>query len=251
MGTCTGGTVVYPVTSPAPARDRIACMDHPASVRTHRVYDAVTRALNLIIALVALVVLSPVLLVVAAIVLTTLGRPVIFTQHRPGMNGRPIAVHKFRTMRAADPALSAVDQVASDAARLTRVGRMLRAASLDELPQLYDVLVGSMNLVGPRPLLTEYLGLYSPHHARRHEVRPGITGWSQVNGRNEASWDDRLDMDVWYVDNRSLALDARILWRTIAVALSGKGVSAEGVATAVPYSGSAGHDTPSEPEDER
>jgi lipopolysaccharide/colanic/teichoic acid biosynthesis glycosyltransferase len=203
----------------------------------HRAYDAAARALSLIAALAAVIVLSPVLLAAALAVLVTMGRPVLFTQARPGRGGRPITVHKFRTMRVAADAASDVHAVATDADRLTGLGRFLRATSIDELPQLFDVLRGDMNLVGPRPLLTEYLDRYPARHARRHEVRPGITGWAQVNGRNTVSWDDKLDMDVWYVNNRSLALDLRILWRTIAVALSRQGVSAADAATMRPYEG--------------
>lgn len=204
---------------------------------SHRAYDAAARALSLFCALVIIVILSPVLAITALAVRITLGSPVFFTQKRPGLEGRLFTVHKFRTMRMAERPLSSLDAVATDAGRLTGLGRFLRATSLDELPQLFDVVSGHMNLVGPRPLLPEYLTRYSPYHARRHEVRPGMTGWAQVNGRNQASWDDRFDMDVWYVDNRSLRLDLRILLRTVRVALSREGVTAEGSETASPYEG--------------
>ena len=207
------------------------------SPTSHRAYDAAARALSLFCALVIIVILSPVLAIMALAVRITLGSPVFFTQKRPGLEGRLFTVHKFRTMRMAERPLSSLDAVATDAGRLTGLGRFLRATSLDELPQLFDVVSGHMNLVGPRPLLPEYLTRYSPYHARRHEVRPGMTGWAQVNGRNQASWDDRFDMDVWYVDNRSLRLDLRILLRTVRVALSREGVTAEGSETASPYEG--------------
>jgi len=145
-------------------------------------------------------------------------------------------------MREAVSTLTALDAVATDAERLTSLGRLLRSTSIDELPQLFNVIKGDMNLVGPRPLLTEYLPLYSAHQARRHEVRPGMTGWAQVNGRNETSWTERFDMDVWYVDNRSLMLDARILLKTVGVALSRRGVSTNGTSSAVPFGGGTGSD---------
>ena len=209
---------------------------------SHRAYDAAARALSFICALVAIIVLSPLLVIVALAVRVTLGRPVFFTQERPGLAERLFTVHKFRTMRMAARPLSSLDAVATDANRMTRLGRLLRATSLDELPQLFDVVRGDMNLVGPRPLLSEYLGRYSAYQARRHEVRPGMTGWAQVNGRNRAPWDDRFNMDVWYVDHRSVWLDLKILVRTIWVALSRQGVSAEGSETALPYEGNGRQD---------
>ena len=157
-----------------------------------------------------------------------LGSPAFFRQVRPGMHGQPFEMVKFRTMtdaRGPDGALL------PDADRLTPFGRFLRASSLDELPELWNVLKGEMSLVGPRPLLMEYLPLYSPQQARRHEVRPGITGWAQVNGRNAISWDDKFKLDVWYVDHRSLWLDLRILWMTVRKVLVRDGISAEGQAT--------------------
>ncbi len=144
--------------------------------------------------------------VVAGAIALTMGRPVFFRQERAGLRGRPFRLVKFRTMRPGEGA---------DVARTTRLGRFLRATSLDELPQLFHVLAGTMSLVGPRPLPTRYLPRYSPEQARRHEVRPGITGWAQVNGRNALTWKEKFDLDVWYVDHRSLALDVRILWRTL------------------------------------
>ena len=164
-----------------------------------------------------------------------LGSPAFFRQVRPGMHGQPFEMVKFRTMtdaRGADGALL------PDADRLTPFGRFLRASSLDELPELWNVLKGEMSLVGPRPLLMEYLPLYSPQQARRHEVRPGITGWAQVNGRNALSWDDKFKLDVWYVDHRSLWLDVKILWLTVKKVLVREGISAAGEATMSKFTGS-------------
>lgn len=190
------------------------------------------RGLDLVLASAGLVVLSPVLLAVAGGVVAAMGRPVFFRQDRPGRHGRPFTLVKFRTMarqRPGDPA--------DDASRLTRFGRWLRASSLDELPELWHVVRGEMSLVGPRPLLMEYLPLYSPDQARRHEVRPGITGWAQVNGRNALSWPERLALDAWYVDHLSLALDLRILWRTVTQVLARRGISQAGHATMEPFRG--------------
>ena len=177
---------------------------------------AAKRAMDLVLAILGLVLLSPLLLVLAALVRVKLGSPVFFVQERPGLHGRLFRIIKFRTM-----VLGASD----DEARLTRFGRMLRAASLDELPELINVVKGEMSLVGPRPLLAKYLPLYSPFQARRHEVRPGITGWAQVNGRNEVSWVERFEMDVWYVDNASVWLDAKILVLTLAKVVRRSGIS--------------------------
>jgi lipopolysaccharide/colanic/teichoic acid biosynthesis glycosyltransferase len=163
-----------------------------------------------------------------------LGSPVFFCQMRPGLHGRPFRMIKFRTMtdaRASD------GRLLPDADRLTAFGRFLRASSLDELPELWNVLKGDMSLVGPRPLLVEYLPLYSRVQARRHDVRPGITGWAQVNGRNALSWDRKLELDVWYVDNRSLWLDLRILWLTLRKVLARDGISAPGEATMPRFTG--------------
>ncbi len=202
--------------------------------RSHRVYDAVKRVGDVIVAALLLVILSPLLLVVAILVRAKLGPPVLFKQLRPGRNAKVFALYKFRTMTTACGP-SDVDAVASDAQRLTPLGRFLRASSIDELPELWNVLLGQMSIVGPRPLLREYLDRYTPEQARRHEVRPGITGWAQVNGRNAVLWADRFAMDVWYVDNRSLTVDLRILWRTAAAVLKHEGVSADGHATMEPF----------------
>lgn len=201
--------------------------------RSHRVYDAVKRAADIMAAALLLVIAAPVLAAVAILVRVKLGAPVLFRQDRPGKDGRIFTLYKFRTM-APSPSEGA-EAVASDAARLTSFGRVLRASSLDELPELYNVLKGDMSLVGPRPLLVEYLGRYTPEQARRHEVRPGLTGWAQVNGRNALDWETRFQMDVWYVDHRSLRLDAVILWRTLATVVSRTGVTAEGHATMEPF----------------
>ena len=198
--------------------------------------DARKRAIDVVGAAVALVVLSPLLAVVAVGVRVRMGSPVLFRQERPGRGGRPFVMTKFRTMtdrRASDGALL------PDADRLTRFGRFLRRTSIDELPELLNVVRGDMSLVGPRPLLVEYLPLYSPEQARRHEVRPGITGWAQVNGRNAVTWDEKFALDVWYVDHRSTRLDLEILGKTIAQVFSGDGVSAPGHATMEPFRGSA------------
>ena len=164
----------------------------------------------------------PLLLVVALAVRVALGAPVFFTQERAGLHGRPFRLIKFRSMRPGP---------GTDAERLTRFGRFLRASSLDELPELLLVLRGALSLVGPRPLPTMYLPRYSPEQARRHEVRPGITGWAQVNGRNSLSWAERFALDVWYVDHRSLALDVKILLLTVRTVLRHEGISASGEAT--------------------
>ncbi|MCA3237635.1 MAG: sugar transferase [Curvibacter sp.] len=192
------------------------------------------RLVDVFVAGAALLVLALPLLLLWALVRRKLGSPVLFRQVRPGMHGRPFMMVKFRTMtdeRGAD------GNLLPDARRLTSFGRFLRATSLDELPELWNVLCGEMSLVGPRPLLMEYLPLYSPEQARRHEVRPGITGWAQVNGRNALSWEERFKLDVWYVDHRSLWLDIRILWLTVRKVLLREGISAQGEATMPRFTG--------------
>ncbi len=199
--------------------------------RSHLVHDAVKRALDLIGALVLLVALAPVLALTALLVHATLGSPVLFRQQRPGLGGVPFTLYKFRTMR--ETAIRDVEAVASDAERLTPIGRAIRASSLDELPELWNILRGDMSFVGPRPLLMEYLGRYNEVQARRHEVRPGLTGWAQVHGRNDLEWDRRLALDVWYVENRSPLLDLKILLMTFGTVL--KGLAAEGTTAAAPF----------------
>jgi len=186
------------------------------------------RLFDVIASAVLLIVLSPLMLVIAALVWVNLGTPVIFKQVRPGLHGRPFTLYKFRTMT---DARDENGRLLPDEQRLTKFGRFLRSTSLDELPELFNVLKGDMSLVGPRPLLMEYLPLYTPEQARRHEVRPGITGWAQVNGRNAISWEEKFKYDVWYVDNWSLWLDLKILFMTIVAVLRRNGISAEGHAT--------------------
>ena len=193
------------------------------------------RAFDIAGSLVLLVALSPLIALVAAIVRLSLGKPVLFRQVRPGKDGRPFVLLKFRTMRAAT---GEAGRPQGDADRLTGLGRFLRSLSLDELPELWNMLRGDMSLVGPRPLLTDYLPLYSPEQARRLEVRPGITGWAQVNGRNALTWDERFRLDVWYVDHVSLLLDLRILIRTLLTVLRREGISHPGSATMEPFRGS-------------
>jgi len=192
------------------------------------------RLIDVVVAGAALLLLSPLLLVTALLVRLKLGSPVLFTQVRPGLHGRPFRMIKFRSMT---DARDAAGNLLPDAQRLPPFGRFLRASSLDELPELWNVLKGDMSLVGPRPLLMEYLPLYTPEQARRHEVRPGITGWAQVNGRNAIAWDDKFRLDVWYVDHRSLLLDLRIVTLTIAHVLRPRGISAPNSATAEKFTG--------------
>ena len=194
------------------------------------------RVFDLVVATVALVVLCPVMLVVALLVAAKLGRPILFRQPRPGLGGKPFEMLKFRSMLDAHDARG---DPLPDHRRLTRFGRLLRSTSLDELPGLLSVVRGDMSLVGPRPLLMQYLPLYSAEQARRHLVRPGLTGWAQVNGRNTLSWDAKFAYDIWYVDHQSLALDLRILWMTVRKVLMRDGISAEGEATMHPFTGSA------------
>jgi sugar transferase EpsL len=197
--------------------------------------DAASRALDLMVAVLVLAVTWPVLAVVALAVRATMGSPVLFRQQRAGRHGRTFELVKFRTMRTAEPGDDGPD---TDEARLTRLGKLLRATSLDELPSLVNVVRGEMSLVGPRPLPVRYLPRYSFTHARRHEVRPGITGWAQTNGRNALTWDDQLDMDVWYVDNKSPRLDVRIMVATVTSVLRRDGISHEGHATRPEFPGS-------------
>lgn len=192
------------------------------------------RVLDILGAGIGLLLLSPVLLVVSLLILRQMGRPVFFRQIRPGLHGRPFGMVKFRTMR---DALDAEGNPLPDSERLTPLGRFLRSSSLDELPELWNVLRGEMSLVGPRPLLMEYLPLYSPFQTRRHEVRPGVTGWAQVNGRNAITWDEKFALDVWYVDNQSLWLDLRIIGLTIRKVLTREGISAAGEATMPKFEG--------------
>lgn len=198
-------------------------------------YDGAKRALDVVAAGSALLVLSPVLAGVGIAVAVNLGRPVLFRQLRPGRDGVTFELAKFRSMRNPDPSLGLV----SDEQRLTAFGKALRATSLDELPSLWNVVKGDMSIVGPRPLLVAYLDRYTPEQTRRHEVRPGITGLAQARGRNDLSWEDRFALDVQYVEQRSFALDARILLETVVGVLRRDGVSAEGHVTMPEFRGRA------------
>ncbi|WP_270888472.1 sugar transferase [Pedococcus sp. 5OH_020] len=202
--------------------------------------DRSQRVLDLAIALPAAVLSLPVQALLAVLVRWRLGRPVLFRQTRPGLHGEPFQLLKFRTMRPLDPQGSA----ATDAARLTEFGRLLRSSSLDELPSLWNVVRGEMSLVGPRPLLMQYLDRYSPEQARRHEVRPGLTGLAQVSGRNSLSWEEKFRLDVQYVDTRSTLLDLRILARTVLQVLTRAGISMEGHVTAPEFLGSLSDEDP-------
>lgn len=195
---------------------------------------ALKRLLDCLVSGVALVLLAPVLLWVAGLIFWRMGSPVLFSQERPGLKGRPFRVYKFRTM---SDARDAQGQCLPDAQRLTALGSLLRRLSVDELPQLFNVLKGDMSLVGPRPLLMAYLPLYNATQARRHDVRPGITGWAQVKGRNAISWEEKFALDVWYVDHASLWLDVRILWMTVHKVLLRDGISAKGEATMPKFEG--------------
>lgn len=194
----------------------------------------IKRIFDLSVASAAMLILSPVMLIVAVLVAIKLGRPVLFQQMRPGLYGRPFRMLKFRSMT---DQRDQNGEVLTDAARLTRFGKLLRSTSLDELPNLWNVVTGNMSLVGPRPLLIEYLPLYSKEQARRHDVRPGLTGWAQVNGRNALSWEDKFNLDVWYVDNRSFWLDCRILLMTVGKVVRRDGISMDGAATTEKFKG--------------
>ena len=194
----------------------------------------IKRLLDVGAALVLLLLLAMPLVLLALVIRFRLGSPVLFRQRRPGLNGQPFEMVKFRTMT---DARSPDGVLLPDAQRLTPLGRWLRATSLDELPELWNVLKGDMSLVGPRPLLMDYLPLYTPEQARRHECRPGITGWAQVNGRNAVDWVQRFELDVWYVDHQSLALDLRILWLTLRKVWQREGISADGEATMAKFKG--------------
>jgi len=195
----------------------------------------VKRVLDITASIFALVLLSPIILLITLLIRCRLGSPVLFRQTRPGLNGKPFEMIKFRTMR---DAFDENGKPLPDSERITPFGRFLRSTSLDELPELWNVLKGDMSLVGPRPLLMEYLPLYSKEQYRRHEVRPGVTGWAQVNGRNALSWDEKFKLDVWYVENHSFWLDIKILLLTVKKVLVRDGISAEGQATMERFRGS-------------
>lgn len=194
------------------------------------------RTFDLVLACLILLVLAVPLLVLVCLVRSRLGSPVFFKQVRPGLKGQPFEMVKFRTMT---DACGPDGTLLPDALRLTNFGKFLRATSLDELPELWNVIKGEMSLVGPRPLLMQYLPLYTTQQARRHDVKPGITGWAQVNGRNAIGWEEKFELDVWYVDHQSLALDIKILWLTAKKVFLREGISAAGEATMPAFTGSA------------
>ena len=192
------------------------------------------RWIELCIAFFVVVLLLPVMAAATIVLFFRLGSPILFCQTRPGLHGKFFMLRKFRTMRT--PRTSE-DLLSTDSVRLTHLGRFLRSTSLDELPTLWNVLRGDMSLVGPRPLLPEYLPLYTAHQMRRHEVKPGITGWAQVNGRNAISWEEKFELDVWYVDHRSFFLDLKILWMTVWQVVARRHIAADGHATMPPFRG--------------
>ena len=193
------------------------------------------RLFDFAVALIGLICIWPLLLIVTVLIYINLGSPVVFKQQRPGLHGKPFCIYKFRTMT---DEWDASGKLLPDDVRLTSFGKLLRKLSIDELPQLLNVLKGELSLVGPRPLLMEYLPLYSPRQARRHEVVPGITGWAQVNGRNAISWEEKFELDVWYVDHQSFWLDMKILWMTAVKVMKREGVSQKGHVTMEEFKGS-------------
>lgn len=203
-------------------------------VDTSKRIPVIKRMMDIFLSLLALVVLSPILLIISVIILAVQGKPIFFKQLRPGYKGVPFFVFKFRTMRLAKPG---EDSVEKDAQRLTSLGKFLRSTSLDELPELWNIMRGEMSIVGPRPLLMQYLPLYSAEQMRRHDVLPGLTGWAQVNGRNTLSWEEKFALDVWYVDHWSFWLDIRIIWMTFWKTIRREGISKAGEATTVEWKG--------------
>jgi sugar transferase EpsL len=196
------------------------------------------RALDLVITIPGIIVFSPFLLIISVLVLVNFGTPILFRQKRPGYRSKPFYVYKFRTMTDARDAQS---NLLPDSQRITRLGRFLRSTSLDELPEMFNVLKGEMSWVGPRPLLMQYLERYSPEQARRHDVLPGITGWAQINGRNSLTWEEKFNLDVWYVDHQSFGLDIKILLISILKVLRREGINQPGQATAEEFMGN--HDS--------
>jgi len=194
-----------------------------------RPFDIISSSLALLIGL-------PFYAILAILIYTKLGHPILFRQQRPGLHGKPFTILKFRTMTDKQ---DSAGNLLPDAQRLTKFGRFLRSTSLDELPELLNVLKGEMSLVGPRPLLMQYLPLYTPEQARRHEVRPGITGWAQINGRNAISWEEKFKLDVWYVDNHTFRLDIRIILQTIIKTVKQDDISQEGQATVIYFTGNS------------
>ncbi|MDW8322180.1 MAG: sugar transferase [Armatimonadota bacterium] len=198
------------------------------------------RLIDILGAGIGIILTAPLMLLIAVLVRAMMGKPVLFRQIRPGLHGKPFVILKFRTMT---DRRDASGELLPDELRLTRFGKWLRSTSLDELPELLNVLRGEMSLVGPRPLLMEYLPRYTPEQARRHEVKPGITGWAQINGRNALSWEEKFKLDVWYVDNWNLWLDVKILLLTVWKVLKREGISAEGAATMPVFTGSTQQET--------
>lgn len=197
-------------------------------------FQITKKFLDLALSIFGLIIVSPLVVLLALIISVEMGRPVLFIQKRPGLNGKPFVLYKFRTMknawnRSGSPLL--------DKERLTRIGSFIRSTSLDELPELFNVLIGNMSIVGPRPLLMQYLDRYTPEQTRRHEVKPGITGWAQVNGRNAINWEEKFKLDVWYVDHQSILVDLRIIWMTVLKVLKREGISHEGQATMQEFMG--------------
>jgi sugar transferase EpsL len=201
---------------------------------TRQVQFAVKRLIDIVASVVGLILLGPVLLVLAAVIRIKLGGPVFFRQERPGLNAKPFKLIKFRTMT---DARDEQGKLLPDDQRLAALGRFLRSTSMDELPEFFNVMKGDMSLVGPRPLMMKYLARYTPEQARRHEVKPGITGWAQVNGRNAISWEDKFNLDVWYVDNWGVWLDLKIILKSIAMVVRRKDVAQDGRATVDEFMG--------------
>jgi sugar transferase EpsL len=205
-------------------------------------FDVLKRLFDLIAGLILLVLSAPIMIVLSIVILIRLGQPVFFKQQRPGLQGRPFYLYKFRTM---SDALDEHGELLPDQVRMTGLGKMMRKTSLDELPQLVNVVRGELSFVGPRPLLMQYLERYNTEQARRHEVKPGITGWAQVNGRNAISWEEKFEFDVWYVDHRSFLLDLKILWLTLIKVVRVEGISGDGSVTMNEFMGNNGESDPS------
>lgn len=203
------------------------------------IYKYIKRILDIISSLLAIIILSPLLAVTAVLVKTKLGSPVLFRQKRPGKDEKIFTLMKFRTMT---DERDENGELLPDEVRLTKFGKFLRSTSIDELPELFNILKGDMSVIGPRPLLVEYIPRYNEHQHRRHEVRPGLSGWAQVNGRNTVSWEDKFDMDVYYVDNYSFAMDVKILFMTVLNVLKREGISSETSATMEVFMGTPGRE---------
>ena len=195
----------------------------------------IKRLFDVVLSMILLIILAPLMFIITLVIRVKMGSPVLFKQERPGLQGKPFTLFKFRTM--SEP-FGSNSNIADDKNRLTGLGCFLRKFSLDELPQLFNVLRGDLSFVGPRPLLMQYLDRYTPEQARRHEVKPGITGWAQINGRNAISWEEKFKLDVWYVDNWSFLLDLKILWYTLIKVLKAEGISGEGSVTMNEFKGS-------------